>query len=151
MLSEIILIGRPTTDPEVQMSRSGKNFVRLDMAVNKSFGDKAHVNYYRAWFQGEHIEQITKAGVKKGSLIYITGDLDVKSFTRKDGSQGQSLDINVSGWGFASTKSQTATEGKPAANGAQPTAPANGEYNPYTPAQNAPQFEELGADDDLPF
>ena len=140
-MTSITLICRPTKDPELRTSPSGVIFTTLDVAVTKGFGDKEHPNYFRAY-----------------SLIYITGDLDIRPFTRKDGSTGTANEITVFDWGYVNTgkpKSEDGTQtqnGAPAAqNNLTQTPPAQApQYNPYANVPQ-PQFEEIGDDDELPF
>jgi len=158
-MTSITLICRPTRDPELKSSPSGVIFTTLDVAVTKGFGDKEHPNYYRAYCKNDMAQRVINAGVKKGSLIYITGDLDIRPFTRKDGSTGTANEITVFDWGYVNTgkpksddNSQT-QNGTPAAaqNIPTQTPPAQApQYNPYANVPQ-PQFEEIGDDDDLPF
>ena len=158
-MSSITIICRPTRDPELKSSPSGVIFTTLDVAVTKGFGDKEHPNYYRAYCKNDMAQRVINAGVKKGSLIYITGDLDIRPFTRKDGSTGTANEITVFDWGYVNTgkpksddNSQT-QNGTPAAaqNIPTQTSPAQApQYNPYANVPQ-PQFEEIGDDDELPF
>jgi len=158
-MSSITIICRPTRDPELKSSPSGVIFTTLDVAVTKGFGDKEHPNYFRAYCKNDMAQRVINAGVKKGSLIYITGDLDIRPFTRKDGSTGTANEITVFDWGYVNTgkpksddNSQT-QNGTPAAaqNIPTQTPPAQApQYNPYANVPQ-PQFEEIGDDDDLPF
>ena len=158
-MSSITIICRPTRDPELRSSPSGVIFTTLDVAVTKGFGDKEHPNYFRAYCKNDMAQRVINAGVKKGSLIYITGDLDIRPFTRKDGSTGTANEITVFDWGYVNTgkpksddNSQT-QNGTPAAaqNIPTQTPPAQApQYNPYANVPQ-PQFEEIGDDDDLPF
>ena len=75
-MTSITLICRPTKDPELRTSPSGVTFTNLDVAVTKGYGDKEHPNFFRAFCKNEMAQRVINAGVKKGSLIYITGDLD---------------------------------------------------------------------------
>lgn len=147
MLSTITLIGRPTRDPELMQTKVGTRYTKLDIAVNKGYDTNEHVNFYSCWFKEEAADRILKAGVKKGSLIYLTGDLDVKTYTKTNGTQGQSLNVNVSDWGYVSSG-----KAKTDANAPTQPQPNAAQYNPHasTPAPNAPQFETI-EDDDLPF
>ena len=157
-MSSITIICRPTRDPELRSSPSGVIFTTLDVAVTKGFGDKEHPNYFRAYCKNDMAQRVINAGVKKGSLIYITGDLDIRPFTRKDGSTGTANEITVFDWGYVNTSkpksddnSQT-QNGTPAAaqNIPAQTPPAQApQYNPYGGVQ--PDFQEIGDDDDLPF
>ena len=158
-MSSITIICRPTRDPELRSSPSGVIFTTLDVAVTKGFGDKEHPNYFRAYCKNDMAQRVINAGVKKGSLIYITGDLDIRPFTRKDGSTGTANEITVFDWGYVNTgkpksddNSQT-QNGTPAAaqNIPTQTSPAQApQYNPYANVPQ-PQFEEIGDDDELPF
>ena len=158
-MSSITIICRPTRDPELRSSPSGVIFTTLDVAVTKGFGDKEHPNYFRAYCKNDMAQRVINAGVKKGSLIYITGDLDIRPFTRKDGSTGTANEITVFDWGYVNTgkpksddNSQT-QNGTPAAaqNIPTQTPPAQApQYNPYANVPQ-PQFEEIGDDDELPF
>ena len=158
-MSSITIICRPTRDPELKSSPSGVIFTTLDVAVTKGFGDKEHPNYFRAYCKNDMAQRVINAGVKKGSLIYITGDLDIRPFTRKDGSTGTANEITVFDWGYVNTgkpksddNSQT-QNGTPAAaqNIPTQTPPAQApQYNPYANVPQ-PQFEEIGDDDELPF
>lgn len=158
-MSSLTIICRPTRDPELKSSPSGVIFTTLDVAVTKGFGDKEHPNYYRAYCKNDMAQRVINAGVKKGSLIYITGDLDIRPFTRKDGSTGTANEITVFDWGYVNTgkpKSEDGTQtqnGTPAAaqNIPTQTPPAQApQYNPYANVPQ-PQFEEIGDDDELPF
>ena len=158
-MTSITLICRPTKDPELKSSPSGVIFTTLDVAVTKGFGDKEHPNYFRAYCKNDMAQRVINAGVKKGSLIYITGDLDIRPFTRKDGSTGTANEITVFDWGYVNTgkpKSEDGTQTQnvaPAAaqNVTAQTPPAQApQYNPYANVPQ-PQFEEIGDDDDLPF
>ena len=158
-MTSITIICRPTRDPELKSSPSGVIFTTLDVAVTKGFGDKEHPNYFRAYCKNDMAQRVINAGVKKGSLIYITGDLDIRPFTRKDGSTGTANEITVFDWGYVNTgkpksddNSQT-QNGTPAAaqNIPTQTPPAQApQYNPYANVPQ-PQFEEIGDDDELPF
>ena len=158
-MSSLTIICRPTRDPEFRTSPSGVIFTTLDVAVTKGFGDKEHPNYFRAYCKNDMAQRVINAGVKKGSLIYITGDLDIRPFTRKDGSTGTANEITVFDWGYVNTgkpKSEDGTQtqnGTPAAAQNIPTQTplAQGpQYNPYANVPQ-PQFEEIGDDDELPF
>ena len=158
-MSSLTIICRPTRDPELKSSPSGVIFTTLDVAVTKGFGDKEHPNYFRAYCKNDMAQRVINAGVKKGSLIYITGDLDIRPFTRKDGSTGTANEITVFDWGYVNTGKPKSEDGTQAQNGTPAAAqniptqtpPAQApQYNPYANVPQ-PQFEEIGDDDELPF
>ena len=158
-MTSITIICRPTRDPEFRTSPSGVIFTTLDVAVTKGFGDKEHPNYFRAYCKNDMAQRVINAGVKTGSLIYIIGDLDIRPFTRKDGSTGTANEITVFDWGYVNTGKPKSDDNSQTQNGT-PAAAQNVPFqNPpaqapqYNPCANVPQpqFEEIGDDDELPF
>ena len=157
-MTSITLICRPTKDPELRTSPSGVIFTNLDVAVTKGYGDKEHPNYFRAFCKNEMAQRVINAGVKKGSLIYITGDLDIRPYTKKDGTTGVSNEITVFDWGYVNSGKPKTDDNTQAQNDAtaqsilaQPAfAPVGSIKDLYASGQQ-PQFEEIGEDDDLPF
>ena len=158
-MTSITIICRPTRDPELKSSPSGVIFTTLDVAVTKGFGDKEHPNYFRAYCKNDMAQRVINAGVKKGSLIYITGDLDIRPFTRKDVSTGTANEITVFDWGYVNTGKPKSDDNAQMQNGTSAAAqniptqtpPAQApQYNPYANVPQ-PQFEEIGDDDELPF
>ena len=108
MFTPITLTGRVTADLELQTSQNNTEYVQFNVAVNKGFGEQEHPNFYQCVLFGKAAERISKAGVKKGSLLFITGDLDLVEFTRKaDGSKGMLPKITVYEWNYIPTGKRT--------------------------------------------
>ena len=104
MFTPITLTGRVTADLELQTSQNNTEYVQFNVAVNKGYGEQEHANFYQCVLFGKAAERISKAGVKKGSLLFITGDLDLVEFTRKsDGSKGMIPKITVYEWNYVPT------------------------------------------------
>ena len=101
MFTPISLNGRVTADLELQTSQNGTQYVQFHVAVNKGFGDHQHTNYYQCILFGRTAERIMHAGVKKGSALFVTGDLDLVEYTRKnDGTKGMIPKITVYDWNY---------------------------------------------------
>lgn len=100
MQTTIVTTGRVTADLELQTSKNGSNtvYVQFNFAVNKGFGEQEHANFFQCAAFGATAERLEKGKVKKGSLISITGDLDLVDFTRKDGSKGTAAKITLLDW-----------------------------------------------------
>ncbi len=104
MFTQISLMGRVTADLEIQTSTNGTDYIQFNVAVNKGFGEQEHANFYQCVLFGKAAERLSKAGVKKGSLLFITGDLDLVEYTRKsDGSKGMIPKITVYEWNYVPT------------------------------------------------
>ena len=108
MFTQISLMGRVTADLEIQTSANGTDYIQFNVAVNKGFGEQEHPNFYQCVLFGKATERISKAGVRKGSLLFITGDLDLVEFTRKsDGSKGMIPKITVYDWNYVPSGKRT--------------------------------------------
>ena len=104
MFTPIALTGRVTADPELQTSQNNTEYVQFNVAVNKGFGEQEHPNFYQCVLFGKAAERLSKAGVKKGSLLFLTGDLDLVEYTRRsDGSKGMIPKITVYEWSYIPT------------------------------------------------
>lgn len=122
MFTPITLTGRVTADLELQTSSNGTEYIQFNVAVNKGYGEQEHANFYQCVLFGKAAERLNKAGVKKGSLLFITGDLDLVEYTRKaDGSKAMIPKITVYEWNCVPTGKRT--EGSNA--NAGDNAPAN--------------------------
>ena len=101
MFTPITLTGRVTADLELQTSPNGTEYIQFNVAVNKGYGEQEHPNFYQCVLFGKAAERLSKAGVKKGSLLFIKGDLDLVEYTRKaDGSKGMIPKITVYEWNY---------------------------------------------------
>lgn len=108
MFTPITLTGRVTADLELQTSSNGTEYIQFNVAVNKGYGEQEHANFYQCVLFGKAAERLSKAGVKKGSLLFITGDLDLVEYTRKaDGSKGMIPKITVYEWNYVPTGKRT--------------------------------------------
>ena len=104
MFTQISLMGRVTADLEIQTSTNGTDYIQFNVAVNKGYGEQEHANFYQCVLFEKAAERLSKAGVKKGSLLFITGDLDLVEYTRKsDGSKGMIPKITVYEWNYVPT------------------------------------------------
>jgi len=113
----ISTMGRVTADLELLTSQNGKGttYIQFNIAVNKGYGENEHTNFFQCILFGHAAERIIKAGVKKGSLITVAGDLDLVEFTRRDSSKGLMPKITLYDWAYAPTN-RSKTDGEANAN-----------------------------------
>nr|WP_300815365.1 single-stranded DNA-binding protein [uncultured Acetatifactor sp.] len=108
MFTQISLMGRVTADLEIQTSAGGTDYIQFNVAVNKGYGEQEHPNFYQCVLFGKATERISRAGVRKGSLLFITGDLDLVEFTRRsDGTKGMIPKITVYDWNYVPSGKRT--------------------------------------------
>ncbi|MBQ8162781.1 MAG: single-stranded DNA-binding protein [Clostridia bacterium] len=140
-LNKVILGGRITADPELKQTQTGISTVTFSVAINRRFAAKgAEENQtdfinVRAWRQtAEFINRF----FKKGSSICIVGSIQTRTWTDAQNVKHYATDVVADEAYFVDSKAE------------------NGSTGTYTDApsfqtQQAPKFEEISGDDDLPF
>jgi len=125
-------IGRITKDIELKSTQNGVKFINSSIAVNRKLKDNngdqiTDFFNFTAWrIMAENISKYCK----KGSKVYICGELQNRSYDKEDGTKGYITDIVVSECEFIDTKN-------------------NGESKTNTPAEAVPI--NAGDEDSLPF
>jgi single-strand DNA-binding protein len=145
MLNKIILMGRLTRDPELRRTNSGTAVASFTIAVDRDFksqdGEK-ETDFIDVVVWRSTAEFVSKY-FTKGRMAVISGRLQIRSWTDKDGNKRKSAEVVADNVYFGDSKNSTADSNAGAFGGF--TAPAQ---NPFK-AQN---FEMLEDDDaQLPF
>ena len=148
MLNHITIMGRLTRDPELRRTGSGTAVANFTVAVDRDFasGDgekKTDFINCVAWRQtGEFVSKY----FNKGSMIAVSGRLEMRDWTDNAGNKRVSAEINADHAYFAGgKKSEDSGSGAAAATRSGFTPP------PY-PSTATPNFVELDDDDaQLPF
>ena len=102
-LNKAMLIGRLSRDPEMRYTQSGTAMTRFGIATNrygtspdgerKEFTDFHNVV---AWNQGKrNLAEICAQYLKKGSLVYVEGRLQTRSWEGQDGQKRTTTEINA--------------------------------------------------------
>ena len=93
MLNHITLMGRLVRDPELRITSNGTSVTSFTVAVNRDFDrEKADFIDAVAWRQtAEFVEK----HFRKGQQIVITGSLQIRDWTDKNGSRRTAPEINV--------------------------------------------------------
>ena len=130
-LNKVILIGHMTADPELKQTPSGLSVCSFSIGVTRRYnksGEQAQSDFINivAWRQtAEFIARY----FRKGTAICICGSIQSRSWTDQNGYKRYATEVIADEVNFVESKKNT--EG---------TAPAP-----------VPTFEEIGADEDLPF
>lgn len=138
--NKVILIGNITKDLELKQTPNGVSVCSFDIAVNRKLSrDEVDFISIVAWRQ--QAEFVTKY-FKKGQAILVCGQIQTRSYTDKQGNKRTAVEVVADEVSFVGNK-ESATEAKSEAT-AQP-------YMPSTYTSNSQNFEEIDADDDIPF
>lgn len=139
-LNKVYLIGNLTQDPEFKALPSGSSVASFSLATNRTWTDKQGqrqetAEYHNVVAYGKQAETISQY-LKKGSLLFVEGRLQTRSWEAQDGQKKYRTEIIVDTFQFGPKGSGTGS----VAGQSRPTNTPN--FSPKsTPASN--QQEEL--------
>ena len=138
MLNCVVIAGRIVRDPELRRTGSGKAVTSFTVACDRDFknqqtGEK-EVDFFDCVAWGAAGENAARY-FSKGQMAMVTGRLQIRQYTDKNGQKRKQTEILVSSLYFCGNNSQPNAGGSTAQN-----------------AQSAPQFVPVECDDDqLPY
>ena len=160
MLNHITIMGRLTRDPELRRTGSGVAVASFTVAVDRDFGGRdggeKETDFIDcvAWRQtGEFVSKY----FTKGRMIVVSGRLQIRSWTDKDGNKRRTAEVVADNCYFGDSKRDSdggSAYGGNTYGGNAYSAPSGNNYGGYAaPAGNpASDFAMLDDDDaQLPF
>ena len=90
-VNKVILLGRLGKDPEIRSMQSGKRVANFGLATSKRWKDRAtqeqkeSTTWHNVVVFNEGLVGIIEQYVKKGSQIYLEGELQTRKWQDKDG------------------------------------------------------------------
>lgn len=99
MLNKIMLMGRFTKDADLKYTKDGKAYARFSIATQRDY-NKNEVDFFNCVAFGKKAEFISKY-FSKGSLILITGHVQVGSYEDDNKVKHQTFDVIVDETYFA--------------------------------------------------
>jgi single-strand DNA-binding protein len=101
-VNKVILIGNLGRDPEVRTSQDGGKIVNLSLATSESWKDrssgerKEKTEWHRVVIFNPNLADIAERYLKKGSTVYVEGQLQTRKWTDKDGAEKYSTEVILS-------------------------------------------------------
>ncbi|MDR3528039.1 MAG: single-stranded DNA-binding protein [Rhizomicrobium sp.] len=98
-VNKVILVGNLGRDPEVRRMTSGEPIVNLSIATSESWRDKASgerkekTEWHRVVIFNENLAKVAEQYLKKGSKVYLEGQLTTRKWTDKDGVEKYSTEV----------------------------------------------------------
>ena len=96
MLNHIVIMGRLTRDPELRRTGSGIAVTSFSLAVDRDFGGRdggeRETDFIDcvAW---RHTGEFVSKYFTKGSMIVVSGRLQIRSWTDKDGNKRRTAEV----------------------------------------------------------
>ena len=139
-MNSIVLLGRTTNSIELKQTQAGKSVATFSLAVKRPF-TKDTTDFFNLTAWDKQAEIMAKH-VAKGDQIVISGYLQNRSWTDKDGNKRTATDVVVKDFYFCGAKNTAQATNAPA-----PTNYIPEEY--FAPPKGT--FEDAEADPDIPF
>lgn len=131
MMNNVVLMGRLVADPEIRTTSTGKSVANFRIAVDRPYsksGDKqADFITIVAW---EKTADFISRYFSKGSMIAIQGSIQTRNYEDSSGSKRTATEVLAREVSFCGDKKDASSA---------PT------------SMSAPDFEEIGDDEDLPY
>ena len=156
-VNKVILIGNLGRDPEVRRFPSGDSVVSFSLATTDSWRDKAtgerkdKTEWHNISIFNENLGKIAEQYLKKGSKVYLEGQLQTREYIDKDGNQRKATDVVLSKFRGELTLLDSRGKGGEESYGG---ASSGGGFGRQSPLERAPSGGGRASgviDDDIPF
>ena len=118
-LNKVMLIGRLTRDPEMRYTPSGQPVTSFSVATNRYAsgpeGEKREFTDYHncvAWNIGRrNLAELLGQNLRKGSLVYVEGRLQTRSWEGQDGQKRRATEVIVNDFEFLESRGAASQAG----------------------------------------
>jgi single-strand DNA-binding protein len=100
-LNKVTLIGHVGKDPEIRLTQDGSKFISFSVATSESMKDRNtgervdRTEWHRVTVFNEHLVEIVEKYVKKGSKLYLEGQLQTRKWTDQQGIERYTTDVII--------------------------------------------------------
>ncbi len=155
-VNKVILVGNLGADPEVRHTQDGKPIVNLRIATSESWRDRnsgerrERTEWHRVVIFSEGLAKIAEQYLKKGSKVYLEGQLQTRKWQDQSGQDRYSTEVVLQG--FNSTLTMLDGRGDSGGMGAG-SGGGGGQSRPAAAAAGggADDFGGGDFDDEVPF
>jgi single-strand DNA-binding protein len=101
-VNKVILLGNLGRDPEVRHAQDGSKIVNLSIATSESWKDKNsgerkdRTEWHRVVIFNDRLADIAERYLKKGSSVYLEGQLQTRKWTDNTGVEKYSTEVVLS-------------------------------------------------------
>ena len=166
-INKVILVGNLGGDPEVRYLPNGSAVANITLATSESWKDKNtgeqrdKTEWHRVTLYGK-LAEIAGEYLKKGSQVYVEGQLQTRKWQDQSGQDRYSTEVVVQGYngtmqmiGGRATNNQQPQFNSPNMQQQSMNSSANNSFENSAPKkqENKPDFDEssFDFDDDIPF
>jgi single-strand DNA-binding protein len=98
-VNKVILIGNLGRDPEIRTTQSGDKLANLSLATSENWRDKSsgerreRTEWHRVVVFNDHLVNVIEKYLRKGSKIYVEGQLQTRKWTDNQGQERYSTEV----------------------------------------------------------
>jgi len=98
-VNKVILVGNLGRDPESRQMQGGNSVVNLSVATSESWRDKTSgerrekTEWHRVVIFNEHLVDVAQKYLKKGSRVYVEGQLQTRKWADQSGVEKYSTEV----------------------------------------------------------
>jgi len=103
-VNKVILVGNLGRDPEVRLTQDNKKIVNMSIATSESWKDRntgerrERTEWHRVVIFSEGLANIAEKYLRKGSKVYIEGQLQTRKWQDKEGMDRYTTEITLQGF-----------------------------------------------------
>ena len=150
-VNKVILLGNLGRDPEIRSMQSGKKMASFSIATSKRWKDrntqeqKESTSWHNIVAFNEGLVEVIEKYVKKGSKIYVEGELSTRKYQDKDGNERYTTEVVLQGYNSTLTMLGSAN----ASSGSE----SQSTYSNVdeTQIEQSSNSDSSNMDDDIPF
>jgi single-strand DNA-binding protein len=165
-VNKVILVGNLGNDPEVKYTQAGMAITKVSLATTSVRKDKdgnqqEKTEWHRVTFFGK-LGEIAGEYLKKGSQVYVEGEIRYDKYTGQDGVEKYSTDIvanemqmlggrSEGGGGVSSGGQRSGGDYQQRGSGGDRQARPAATRQPASASPKPASFDDVPFDDDIPF
>jgi single-stranded DNA-binding protein len=112
-MSQLYCTGRVTSELELKTSAKKVPYLNFPIVEYVGYGRNAHPQYLSVWAWGATARQLVEDGVGKGSVLWISGSLELEEYAKKDGvTRDKRLKLKLKDWGFVPSQQHQGRPGQ---------------------------------------
>lgn len=153
-VNKVILVGNLGKDPEVRSFQNGGRVASFSIATSETWKDKTsgekkeRTEWHRVSVMNDSLVGIAERFLKKGSKVYIEGQLETRKWTDKDGQEKYTTEVVLRPYRGELTMLDGASGGR---SGGMSALPDDGGAFASPSPMGSSMSSSAALDDDVPF
>ena len=153
-VNKVILLGNVGKDPEIRSTQSGSKLASFSIATSKRWKDKStqeqreKTSWHNVVAFSEGLVDIIEKYVKKGSKIYIEGELQTRKWQDSDGNDKYTTEIILQGYNSNLTLLDSRNSGQQNISSENQNSAVNDTSSSKNELDNS---QKEDSEDDIPF